>query len=352
MPSRTGIWLRRETAEHEQRTPLVPADAAALVAAGVEVTVEEAAQRAFPVGEYAAVGCRVVPGDTWPDAPAGAVILGLKEPSSTAPALTHRHVFFGHAYKGQGGGPALLRRFMLGGGALLDLEALVDEAGRRVVAFGFWAGYVGAGLAVLHRRAELAVPLSSTTRAQFDARLRRTPAAERGLVIGALGRTGRGAREALDVAGVPVTGWDLAETADLDRERLLDHEILVNCVFAAEPGTPFLTGDDLARTDRRLTTVCDVSCDVTSVCNRLPVNDKVTTWAEPVRRLHQGPPALDVLAIDNLPSLLPRESSTSFSADLLPYLRTLPDGGPVWDRCLNQFRDAVARLPGKDEDND
>jgi saccharopine dehydrogenase (NAD+, L-lysine forming) len=48
---------------------------------------------------------------------------------------------------------------------------------------------------------------------------------------------------------------------------------------------------------------------------------------------------LDVLAIDNLPSLLPRESSVAFSADLVPYLRALyrravaGDGDPVWDRC-------------------
>lgn len=344
MASRTGLWLRREVAAHEQRTALVPANAAALVAAGIEVTVEEAEQRAFPIEEYAAAGCRVVPGDTWPDAPPEEFVLGLKEPSSTTQALTHRHIFFGHAYKGQDGGPDLLRRFTSGGGALLDLEALVDETGRRVVAFGFWAGYVGAALAVLHHCGELDAPLRSMSREELDAKLRRTPAAERALVIGALGRSGRGACEALGVAGVPTTEWDVEETKELDRERLLDHDILVNTVFAAEPGTPFLTEDDLLCADRKLATVCDVTCDVTSACNRLPVNDKVTTWAEPSRRLHPGPPALDVLAIDNLPALLPRESSAAFSADLLPHLHTLHDGGPVWGRCHDQFRDAVVRL--------
>jgi saccharopine dehydrogenase (NAD+, L-lysine forming) len=56
---------------------------------------------------------------------------------------------------------------------------------------------------------------------------------------------------------------------------------------------------------------------------------------------------LDIVAIDNLPSLLPRESSTAFSADLLPHLRNLPDGDPVWDRGQDQFRAAVARLDGE-----
>lgn len=349
MLNRTGLWLRREVALHEQRTALVPDDAAALVEAGVPVTVEQAPQRAFQIEEYAAAGCRVVPGDTWPDAPESDFILGLKEPSSKAWALTHRHIFFGHAYKGQQGGADLLRRFTSGGGTLLDLEALVDQAGRRVVAFGFWAGYVGAALAALHHRSELDPPLRSMSREELDARLGRTPAAERALVIGALGRAGRGACQALGVAGMRVTEWDLEETREFDREALLAHDVLVNTVFAATPGEPFLTGDDLPRGDRKLITVSDVTCDVTSACNRLPVNDKITTWAEPSRRLHSSP-VLDVLAIDNLPSLLPRESSVAFSADLVPYLRILHrravagEGDPVWDRCQDQFRAAVARL--------
>lgn len=350
MPTETALWLRREVSPHEQRTPLVPADAAALVAAGFAVTVEEAGQRAFPVEEYAEAGCRIVPADTWPDAPQDAFILGLKEPSSTVWALSHRHIFFGHAYKGQDSGPDLLRRFRSAGGTLLDLEALVDDSGRRVVAFGFWAGYVGAALAVLHHRDELDAPLRSMSRDELDARLCATRVAERALVIGALGRSGRGACEALAVARVPTTEWDLDETMNLDRGRLLGHDILVNTIFAAEPGTPFLTRDDLSRADRSLTTVADVTCDVTSTCNRLPVNNEITTWTEPSRRLHPGPPALDMLAIDNLPSLLPRESSTAFSADLVRYLHRLPYGDAVWERCHDQFRHFAAQLDDEDDD--
>ena len=52
---------------------------------------------------------------------------------------------FGHAYKGQHSGRALLQRFKAGGGTLYDLEYLVDEDGRRVAAFGYWAGYAGRG---------------------------------------------------------------------------------------------------------------------------------------------------------------------------------------------------------------
>jgi saccharopine dehydrogenase (NAD+, L-lysine-forming) len=339
MPSNTGIWLRREAAPNEQRTPLVPEDAAKLIATGVQVIVEESAHRAFPAKEYAAAGCRVVPGDTWPDAPATDIILGLKEPSSVSVPLTHRHIFFGHAYKGQEGGPALLRRFATGGGTLLDLEYLTDDTGRRVVAFGYWAGYVGAALAVLHQRGQLVAPITSLTRRELDAKLRAAKAGAKALVIGTLGRAGRGAREALSVAGVPTTEWDVDETRSLDKAALLDHDILINTVFATEPGTPFLTRADLDRADRTLTVVCDVTCDVTSECNRLPVYDRVTDWAEPVRRLASAPP-LDLIAVDNLPSLLPRESSTAFSEGLLPHLALLPQGNAVWSRCEEHFHKA------------
>ncbi|MER5772198.1 saccharopine dehydrogenase [Streptomyces sp. NPDC001985] len=345
MTTSTGIWLRRESGVTEQRTPLVPGDAAELVAAGTRVTVEESGNRVFPAAAYEAAGCRVVPADTWPDAPPDDIVLGLKEPSPASFALSHRHVFFGHAYKGQDGGPALLRRFAAGRGTLLDLEYLTDATGRRVVAFGYWAGYAGAALAVLHHRGLLAAPLASWTRPELDGRLRgRATGATRALVVGALGRSGRGAREALAVAGVAATAWDVAETRDLDREALLGHDLLVNAVLASEPGTPFLTGADFGHPGRRLSVVSDVSCDVTSACNRLPVYRRVTDWAEPVRRLAAAPP-LDLIAIDNLPSLLPRESSAAFSRDLLPRVTDLLAGrGAVWGRCEQHFHHALRTM--------
>ncbi|RMI39371.1 Rossmann-fold NAD(P)-binding domain-containing protein [Streptomyces triticirhizae] len=351
MPRTTGVRLRAETAPNERRTPLVPTDAASLVADGLPVTVEESPQRAFSVEEYTRVGCRVAPAHSWPDAGPDEVVLGLKEPAGPPDALTHRHVFFGHAYRGQRGGPALLRRFTAGGGTLLDLEYLTEADGRRVTAFGEFAGYVGAALAVLHQRRRLTAPLTATTRPALDARLREHTGGARALVIGALGRSGRGARRALDVAGVPTTGWDQAETADLDRPALRAHDLLVNAVAPAAPGPPFLTPEDLPRADRALTVVADVTCDVTSARNRLPVNDRTTDWERPVRRLHSAPP-LDVIAIDNLPSLLPRESSAAFSAGLLPHLRALPEGSAVWDRSAEAFRRALATTDDPERGSD
>ncbi|MFM9445839.1 saccharopine dehydrogenase [Streptomyces acidiscabies] len=337
------LWLRHEPRATERRTPVVPADARRLTEHGITLTVEDSPQRIFPVKEYEAVGAQVAPAGSWVSAPGDAVILGLKELPDDPAELVHRHIFFGHAYKRQPGAEALLTRFARGGGALLDLEYLTDDDGRRLAAFGYWAGYLGAALAVLHHRGRLAGELTPTDEKSLRELLSPASGDIRALVIGARGRSGRGARDALAAAGVTPTTWDLAETQDLDRDALLGHDLLVNCVLATTPVPPFVRPQDLDDPGRRLRTVADVTCDVGSPLNVLPVYDRTTEWTDPVRRLRDEPP-FDLIAIDNLPSLLPLESSTDFSASLLPHLLAFrTDDGP-WARCLARFASASSEL--------
>lgn len=326
----THLWIRAEVRPSEQRAPIVPADAARLVADGVRITVEESAHRAFAIEEYAAAGCEVSSPGSWIDAPQSATILGIKELPETPAALRHTHIYFAHAFKGQVGAEEVLARFDRGGGELLDVEYLTLE-GRRVVAFGHWAGYMGAALGVLAARGALTAPVQPTTQPELNSALARFgPDAEplRAVVIGARGRSGRGAIEALSQAGAAITEWDVDETRALDRDALLAHDLLVNCVVSLEPAPPFVRDADLGR-PRRLRTIADVTCDVTSELNLIPVNTAVTSWEEPVRRVAAAP-SLDVIAIDNLPSLLPREASTSFSAELTPLIADLESRSGAW----------------------
>jgi saccharopine dehydrogenase (NAD+, L-lysine-forming) len=201
---------------------------------------------------------------------------------------------------------------------------------------------------VLQHRGRLVAPLTPTDKETLDETLRPLAGDEEftALVIGALGRSGRGAQVAFHTAGVEPTCWDLDETRDLDRAALLAHDVMVNAVLALTPVPPFLRDEDLDAPARRLRTLCDVTCDVGSPLNVLPVYDRTTDWDEPVRRLRKEPP-LDLIAIDNLPSLLPKESSTDFSAALLPQLLYFEVGG-AWRRCLDRFRQAC-REHGLDE---
>ena len=353
------LWMRCEERAEECRAPISPHDASVLRSKGVELTVERSSQRSFPIAEYAKAGCQIAEAGSWPDAPDGDIIVGLKELPEQPDSLRHHHVFFGHAFKGQPGAEALLKRFIAGDGALLDLEYVTDPNGRRLFAFGYWAGYVGAALALLQwasrddggllcrfpggLRAMSRDDLQSTLRAAFGSMTRRPPNV---LIIGALGRCGSGARQALRCLGLDATCWDVAETVSLDRDALLAHDILINAVQISNGARAFMTAHDVVDPERTLSVIADVTCDVGSACNALPIYDRTTSWSEPVARLYDRLNPLDLIAIDNLPSLLPFESSLDFSAALAPHLANLkPKSGP-WLRSQQKFEEASRAILG------
>ena len=337
------IWMRGEPRENEARAPMAPNGAADMVAKGWRVVVEDAADRCIPTASYRDVGCEIVENGSWVDAPDDAIILGLKELPEDGTPLRHRHIMFGHAFKGQASGRILLDRFKVGGGTLLDLEYLVDETGRRVAAFGYWAGYAGAALSVMAwgqqqlgktlgpvRAFASATEMARNVRASIDT----VPTA---LIIGALGRVGSGATDLCVAAGIAPTGWDMAETAHGGPfPEVLTHNILLNCILAHKGAPVFVTAD--ARTAaRKLSVIGDIACDPESDFSPIKVYNTTTTWDVPTLRAHDTPP-LDVMAIDNLPSLLPVESTEDFASQILPHLLTLdhPETG-VWGRAQKIF---------------
>jgi saccharopine dehydrogenase (NAD+, L-lysine-forming) len=349
------IWLRAESKAFEERTPLTPAGAAALVAAGARVTVERSRQRIIADEEYARAGTTLVEEGTWPDAPADAVILGLKELPDDDRPLAHRHIYFGHAYKEQKGWRDLLGRFLRGGGTLLDLEVL-EQNGRRVAAFGYWAGYAGAAVGAMvlvdQLRGDRTKNLHSyPSRPALVAELAPQVAAladkPRVIIIGAKGRCGSGARALCDDVGLAVTLWDMEETKGGGPfAAIVEHELFVNAVLVTGATPPFLTRALVDRAGRALRVVADVSCDPNSPHNPIPIYDRTTTFEQPALRVAEHPP-LDVVAIDHLPSLLPRESSDDFAGQLLPHLIDFATrGSPVWDRAERIFQEKSAPLRG------
>ena len=131
-------------------------------------------------------------------------IIGLKElPVSTSP-LPHTHVQFAHCYKQQAGWSSVLSRFYRGRGILYDLEFLTDANGRRVAAFGFHAGFAGAAAGALAYAAQKSgtklgalVPYINEQAmvADVKSKLHGTEKNVKALIIGALGRCGRGAAD-------------------------------------------------------------------------------------------------------------------------------------------------------------
>ncbi|KAA9006052.1 saccharopine dehydrogenase [Histidinibacterium aquaticum] len=339
----THVWLRAESRATEQRTPLMPEGAKALLRDGHGVTVERSASRIVPDSRYEEAGCEMAETGSWESAPADAVVLGLKELPESGEPLRGTHVFFAHAFKGQRQADALLDRFRQGGGTLLDLEYLVDDTGARVAAFGYHAGYVGAAVSLIAYGAQVAGrpvppvapwPNADVMRDAVTAAL--DGATPRTLVIGAKGRVGSGAVDLLREVGLDATLWDQEETASGGPfPEVARHDLMINAVLAM-PGIPVFAGPELLDADRRLRVIGDVACDPGTPYNPVPLYDEPSSWENPVWRVHDTPP-LDVMAIDNLPSLLPREASAAFAADLLPHLLALPDG-EVWRRAEETFR--------------
>lgn len=350
----THLWIRAEQRAHEERVGLTPEGAAKLIAAGIRVSVEHSTPRAIPIDGYRDAGCEITAENSWPIAPADAIIFGLKELPQDGTPLTHRHIMFGHAYKGQPDGQILLERFKAGGGTLYDLEYLTDDTGRRVAAFGYWAGYTGAAVSLKCWAAQKAghpvgqigtYANADTLTAEIASELAATHLPPpRALIIGALGRVGTGARDMCKAVGVETTDWDMAETAHGGPfPEILEHDILLNAILAA-PGCPVFVPTSALTADRTLSVIGDIACDPDSEFSPIKVYDRVTTWEEPALRVHDDPP-LDVTAIDNLPSLLPVEASQDYAGQLLASLLTLDElNHGVWKRAKAVFEQNISQI--------
>ncbi|KAJ6021394.1 Saccharopine dehydrogenase [Penicillium herquei] len=366
------IWLRAETKPAEARSALTPTTCKALIDAGYDVTVERSTQRIFDDEEFAKIGAPLVEEGSWvTDAPKDAVVLGLKELPEDDFPLEHVHVTFAHCYKQQGGWESVLSRWPRGKGLLLDLEFLTDEVGRRVAAFGFSAGYAGSALAVKNWAWQLAHPngeslpgevpyanqdlLIESVKECVEAGKKIAGKYPTILVIGALGRCGKGAVQLAKDVGIPesnIIEWDMAETKKGGPfEEIVTSDIFINCIYLSAKIPAFVNVESLSTPQRNLSVICDVSADTTNPFNPVPVYDITTTFDKPTVPVtlpagNQGP-ALSVISIDHLPSLLPRESSEQFSQALMPSLLQLKDRktARVWKQAEDLFNEKVATLP-------
>ena len=338
------LWLRAEAKPFERRAVLTPETAGKLVASGYAVSVEECDNRIFDTGQYHQAGCRIAPASSWLDAPPDCYVLGLKELPEPLPSLHHKHIYFAHAYKRQKGWKELLGKFADDGGRLFDLEFLLDSNSQRIAAFGYWAGFAGAALGILNWLKQpgtmgsvRSCPDKNQLLAEVANKLKKSGKRPRVIIIGAKGRSGRGAAELCQSLEIETTLWDMEETAQGGPfVTILEYDILINCVLVQSDTRPFIT-NDLLEKKRLLTSVVDVSCDPYSVYNPLPVYTDCTTFARPALRLRDKP-VLDLIAIDHLPSMLPKESSEDFSSQLLGAMLELPDGR-TWQRALELFED-------------
>ena len=124
----------------ERRTPIVPADLAAILeTSGARAFVEQSDKRFFGKELYADAGAQACTGMD-----DGDVILGVKEIPVEKILDNKTYVFFSHTIKGQKDNMPLLQRIMDSGSTLIDYEKITDEQDRRLIYFGPYAGDAGA----------------------------------------------------------------------------------------------------------------------------------------------------------------------------------------------------------------
>lgn len=362
------LHLRAETKPREARAALTPKTVKQLLDTGdFEIYVEEAPQSTFKTEEYRQAGAKIVPFESWKTAPRNRTIIGLKELPEELFPLVHDHIQFAHCYKDQGGWEDVLSRFPYGGGTLYDLEFLENDQGRRVAAFGYYAGFAGAALGVLDwsfkqlnsdsKNLPGVTPypnedlLVKDVKAQLKKAYAKTGRYPTVLVIGALGRCGSGAIDLCKKVGIPESNllkWDMNETKKGGPfKEIASSDIFINCIYLSKPIPPFINYDLLNKDDRKLRTIVDVSADTTNPHNPIPVYTIATQFDDPTVLVETTKgPKLSVISIDHLPSLLPREASEFFARDLLPSLKELPnkDKALVWVKAKKLFDHHVKRL--------
>ncbi|MCX6841901.1 MAG: bifunctional lysine ketoglutarate reductase /saccharopine dehydrogenase family protein [candidate division WOR-3 bacterium] len=150
----SSIGIRREDKNAwERRSPLIPEQVGQLIGEqGLSFVVQPSEIRTFSDAEFREVGAEV--DDDLSGCP---VVLGIKEVPESAFLPRHTYIFFSHVIKGQHHNMPMLRRMMELGCSLIDYEKMTDEAGRRLVFFGRFAGLAGTvdTLAGLGKRLEL-----------------------------------------------------------------------------------------------------------------------------------------------------------------------------------------------------
>lgn len=288
------------------------------------------------------------------------VLLGVKEVPLEALIPNKKYFFFSHTIKEQPYNRDLLRAILKKNIELYDHEVITNSKEQRLVAFGRYAGIVGAyngfrayGLKYGLFKLPKANALPDQKALIHELKQLKLPNMK--VLLTGRGRVGNGAREMLDGMGmrrVNVTEYleeDFTEPVycqiDAGEYNKRKDGVRGNKAnFFAHPeeyksnffrfakvtdfyiaghfygqGAPYLyTREDAKHPDFKIKVVADVSCDIDGP---VATTIKPSTIADPIYGYDpkteretdfKNPDAIAVMAVDNLPCELPRDASEGF----------------------------------------
>lgn len=252
---------------------------------------------------------------------------------------------------------------------MVDYETLTDESGKRLIAFGRWAGIVGAHNGMLTWGKRQGTFNLKAMHECFDFEEAKTHYNNLNLkglkvVISGSGRVSQGAAEVLDLMGIKrleaeeflnYNGTDAVycmlntelmfakgENNDFEAEYyrnptgyhsllapyLKQGNLLINGIYWDNRAPALFSKEDMKTDEFNIQVIADVTCDIAPVAS-IPSTLKATTIAEPifgynVETEQEDTPyqknIVDMMTIDNLPNELPRDASSDFGKQFIEFI--------------------------------
>ena len=370
--------IREDKVPIDRRVPITPEQAARIQQQfpHVQVFCQRSERRCFADQAYQQLGIQLTDDVSHCD-----ILMGVKEVPIPNLIAGKTYLFFSHTIKEQPYNRELLRTILQKNIRLIDYERLTDEQGNRVVAFGRFAGIVGAynGLytygqkygAYDIRRATDCFDMADMRKEFVKIKL---PPIKIALTGG--GRVAGGAIEVLEGVGLrrvsppeylaqtfnePVyTQLDVTEYnrksggADFAPEEFFRHperfesaflpyarvtDLLIAGAFWDHRAPVLFRREHMLADGFSIKVVADITCDIEG---SIPSTKRPSTIANPVydydpaeNRVidtpYQQPDLVSVMAVDNLPSELPRDASQAFGESLMQYVlpSLLGDANPA-----------------------
>jgi alanine dehydrogenase len=352
-----GIIAERKSPP-DRRVALTPQDCKKLIETypKLEIFVEPSAIRVFPDDAYRQQGIKVTEDLSECD-----VLLGVKEVPEAHLIPQKKYIFFSHTIKQQPYNRNLLRKILELNIELYDHETFTDSNGIRLVAFGYYAGVVGAynGLRAYGLKTQsFSLPKASDLpdAAALKAHLADLPLKQTKVVVTGKGRVGAGVKEILLAAGLtevsaqsflnesfdaavfthidvlkynkrkdgqPGNKSEFYKNPELYKANFLRYTRVADIYIAGHfygSGAPvFFDLADIKDKSFRLSVIADISCDIQIP---IPTTLRASTIADPIYGVdrktgaetdYTHPDAIAVMAVDNLPCELPKDASEGFS---------------------------------------
>jgi saccharopine dehydrogenase (NAD+, L-lysine-forming) len=355
--------IREGKTPPDKRVPFTPAQAEEIEQrfTHVKVVCEESPIRCFQDEEYKQRGIEITKDISDCD-----ILMGIKEVPIVNLIPGKTYLFFSHTIKKQPYNKKLLQGILKKKIRLIDYEALKDSQGNRMVAFGRYAGIVGAynGLWTYGKRFNLfslrrAFECFDVNDLKLELRKINLPSVK--IILTGDGRVSKGAMETLDTAGIRKVSPSDYLSKNFDEPvyvqlRSADYHVhkegttfnreefhlqpekyysiftqfaeITDLLMAGafwNPKAPVLfTREEMLSPDFKIKVIADITCDIEG---SVPSTKRASTIAEPIYDFDPvtntvQPPLsnakfVTVMAIDNLPCELPRSASEEFGHDLI-----------------------------------